>query len=103
MITQPIEGVMPPMITPFKEDGDVDYDGHIRNMEKWNEASLSGYVVLGSNSETAYLNEKEKIRLIELTVKHAASNRLILAGTGMESVRETISLTNKAADMGVDE
>ncbi|MFC1798208.1 dihydrodipicolinate synthase family protein [Thermodesulfobacteriota bacterium] len=102
MIKQPIEGVLPPMITPFKENGAVDYDGHVRNMGKWNEDQLSGYVVLGSNSETAYLNEKEKIKLIELTVKHALPDRFILAGTGMESVRETISLTNKAADMGVD-
>jgi 4-hydroxy-2-oxoglutarate aldolase len=88
------------MITPFMENGDVDYDGHVRNMEKWNGDQLCGYLVLGSNSETAYLNEKEKIKLIDLTVKHAKKDRLVLAGTGMESARETISLTNKAADLG---
>lgn len=100
MINKIITGVIPPMITPFMENGDVDYDGHVRNMEKWNEDQLCGYLVLGSNSETAYLNEKEKIKLIDLTVKHAKKDRLVLAGTGMESARETISLTNKAADLG---
>ena len=95
-----IKGVIPPMITPFKENGDVDYDKHISNMESWNEDQLCGYLVLGSNSETAYLNEEEKIKLMALTVKHARKERLILAGTGMESARETIALTNKAADIG---
>jgi len=89
------------MITPFTEDGDVDYDAHVENMEKWNEDELGGYLVLGSNSETAYLNEAEKLRLVELTVRHARSGRIVIAGTGMESTRETIELTNKAADLGV--
>lgn len=100
MFEKPIKGVIPPMITPFKENGDVDYDGHIQNMKRWNEDRLAGYLVLGSNSETAYLNEAEKLKLIELTVKHAKKDRLVLAGTGMESARETIALTNKAADLG---
>lgn len=95
-----IKGVIPPMITPFKENGAVDYDAHARNMEKWNENNLAGYLVLGSNSETVYLTEEEKLKLIEITVKHAKKDRLILAGTGMESTSETISLTNKAAKLG---
>jgi len=102
MAKKQIKGVIPPMITPFKKNGDVDYDMHIRNMESWNKDKLAGYLVLGSNSETAYLNEAEKIKLIKLTVKHARKGRMVLAGTGVESARETIALTNKAADLGVD-
>ena len=100
MFKDKIKGVFPPMMTPFTETGEVDYDGHVRNMERWNEDQLSGYLVLGSNSETAYLNEEEKIKLVELTVKHAKKDRIILAGTGLDSARETITLTNKAADLG---
>lgn len=95
-----IKGVMIPMITPFKEDGEVDYEKHIANVNKWNNDSLAGYLVLGSNSETPFLTEEEKLKLIELTVKHAGKDRIILAGTGMESTRETIRLTNKAAELG---
>jgi len=102
MAKKQIKGVIPPMITPFKANGEVDYDKHARNMESWNKDKLAGYLVLGSNSETAYLNEAEKIKLIKLTVKHAKKGRLVLAGTGVESARETIALTNKAADLGVD-
>ncbi len=95
-----IKGVIPPMITPFKENGDVDYDAHVKNMLKWNSSNLAGYLALGSNSETVYLTEEEKLKLVELTVKYAKKDRLILVGTGMESTRETISLTNKAAKLG---
>lgn len=97
-----IKGVLPPMITPFKENGDVDYEKHIENMKKWNEADLAGYLVLGSNSETVYLSEEEKLKLIELTVKYNSKNRIVLVGTGLESTKATIKLTNKAADLGAD-
>ncbi|MDP4913600.1 MAG: hypothetical protein NWR46_04320 [Saprospiraceae bacterium] len=52
-----INGVFPPMLTPFKEDGTLDIESHLFNLEKWNQTPLSGYLVLGSNSETVYLTE----------------------------------------------
>ncbi len=97
-----IKGVIPPMITPFNKKGEVDYDKHIKNMEKWNEYDLAGYLVLGSNSETAYLNEEEKLKLVELTVKHKKEGKIVLVGTGLESTQATIALTNKVADLGAD-
>lgn len=97
-----IKGAIPPMITPFKENGDLDYKKHINNVEKWNQYDLAGYLVLGSNGETAYLNEEEKLKLIELTIKHKKEGKVIIVGTGMESTRETIDLTNKAAELGAD-
>jgi len=88
------------MITPFTEAGEVDYGKFEINMRKWNEDELCGYLVLGSNSETAYLTEEEKLKLVELTKKTARPDRIIIAGTGMETDRDTIALTNKAADLG---
>jgi len=95
-----IHGILPPMLTPFKEKRDVDYDAFVRNIERWNRAPLAGSLVLGSNSETPYLTEEEKLKLVELTVQATAKNRIVLAGTGLESTRETIRLTNKAARIG---
>ena len=97
-----IKGVIPPMITPFDENDDVDYDKFVANVEKWNEYDLVGYLVLGSNSETVYLTEEEKLKLVELTVKYRKEGKLVMVGTGMESTRDTIALTNKAADLGAD-
>jgi 4-hydroxy-2-oxoglutarate aldolase len=88
------------MITPFKENGEVNYDAFVRNIERWNKDQLAGYLVLGSNSEAAFLSNEEKLKLIELTVQNAGKGRTILAGTGLESARETIRLTNAAAKLG---
>lgn len=95
-----IKGVLPPTVTPFTAEGEVDYAANLRNVKRWNERGLGGYVVLGSNSEAVYLTEKEKLRLIEDTAENAATGYFIIAGTGMESTRETIHLTNEAAKAG---
>lgn len=97
-----LKGVIPPMITPFKENGDVDYDKHIANVKKWSNYDLGGYLVLGSNSETVYLNEEEKLELIRLTVENKKDGIPVLVGTALESTKETIKLTNKAAQLGAD-
>lgn len=101
MHTLHLKGVMPPMLTPFTSDGRVDYEKFAGNIEKWNAHDLAGYLVTGSNSETPYLTEVEKLRLVELTVQHAAPGKYVMAGTGLESLAETIRLTNQCADLGV--
>lgn len=88
------------MITPFFENGDVDYDGFTANIQKWNRDKLAGYLVIGSNSETVYLNEREKLELVRLTAENAAPGRVVMVGTGLESARETITFTNKCARLG---
>jgi len=88
------------MLTPFKAKGELDTAAFVSNIEKWNKDKIAGYLVIGSNSETAYLNEKEKLELVKLTVEHAKKDRVIMAGTGLESARETIKLTNKCAKLG---
>ncbi len=101
MQKQQIEGILPPMITPFKANGDVDYKAFETNIRKWNQDKLGGYLVLGSNSETVYLSEEEKVELIKITVSSAKKGRHILVGSGMESLRETVRFTNLAAKLGV--
>lgn len=88
------------MITPFTAAGELDLVAHERNIDRWNKSGLAGYLVLGSNSEAAYLSEAEKLELIAATAQYARPGAVILAGTGMESTRETIDLTNRAARAG---
>lgn len=102
MAVKEIRGVLPPMITPFTEEGKLDLSSHQFNVEKWNDTGLAGYLVLGSNSEAVYLNEKEKLDLVRATVEAAGKDKLIMAGTGLESTKETIDLTNKVASLGAE-
>jgi len=69
-------------------------------VEKWNKTALSGYVVLGSTGESVMLTTEEKTAMWELVAQSAAPGKVLIAGTGAESVRETVSLTNRAAGIG---
>jgi len=88
------------MVTPFKANGDLDCEAFVSNIEKWNKDKIAGYLVIGSNSETVYLGEEEKLELVKLTVEHAKKDRLVMVGSGLDSARETIKLTNKCAKLG---
>ncbi len=95
-----LQGIYPPITTPFDAEGAI-YKAKLKhNVEKWNLTGLSGYVVCGSTGESVYLTAEEKLQLWEWVAEFAAPDKLLLAGTGMESVRETVSLTNQAAAAG---
>jgi len=96
-----LSGVMPPITTPF-QDGKLVPDKLKKNFQKWNKTGLSGYLVLGSNGEVVYLNEKEKMRVIEVSRESIPKSKIMMVGTGMESTRETIRFTNDAAKLGAD-
>jgi 4-hydroxy-2-oxoglutarate aldolase len=96
-----LSGVMPPITTPF-QDGKLASDKLKKNFQEWNKTGLSGYLVLGSNGEAVYINEKEKIRIIEISRESIPTSKIMLVGTGMESTQETIRFTNDAAKMGAD-
>ncbi len=95
-----LNGIFPPIATPFNYDGEIYASKLQHNIEKWNRTALAGYVVCGSTGESVHLTMEEKLRLFELAAKHAAAGKLLVAGTGVESVRETVVLTNRAAEMG---
>lgn len=94
-----LEGIIPPIVTPFEADGRLDLAGYESNVESYAACDFSGLLVLGSNGEAACLSEEEKVAIIKAAV--AKSNgRPILAGTGTDSTRTTVELTRKAADAG---
>jgi 4-hydroxy-2-oxoglutarate aldolase len=96
-----LHGIMPPITTPFI-GGEVAYDRLRENFQKWNQTRLSGYLVLGSNGEAVYLNETEKIKVIEISREAIPKEKIMLVGTGMEATSETIRFTNQAAGLGAD-
>ena len=95
-----LKGIYPPLTTPFVRDV-VAYNKLIENLKKYNQKGLSGYVVLGSNGESVFLTKKEKLKLIS-TVREHSDNKTLIAGTGLESIKETIDLTNESAKNGAD-
>jgi len=95
-----LHGILPPIATPFDHRGDLYKVKVQHNVEKWNRTGLTGYVVCGSTGESVYLTTEEKLQLWEWVAEYAASDKILVCGTGMESVRETVALTNAAAERG---
>ncbi|KAH9524693.1 hypothetical protein Btru_027536 [Bulinus truncatus] len=95
-----ISGIFPPIPTPFNKDETIAFDKLEINMEKWNKIPFKGYVVQGSNGECCFLNWEERIQMVKETKKLAGENKIIIAGSGCESTRDTILLSQKMADAG---
>ena len=95
-----LQGIFPPIATAFDHNGDLYKAKILHNVGLWNRTGLAGYVVCGSTGESVYLTQEEKFTLWEWVAESAAPEKLLIAGTGVESVRETVALTNRAAEMG---
>lgn len=99
--TMKLSGVIPPITTPF-EKGNLALDRLKENFNRWNKTGLSGYLILGSNGEAVYLNEREKVKVMEASREAIPKSRVMIVGTGAESTQETIHFTNQAAKVGAD-
>ena len=96
------KGIIAPVATTFGSDGELDLPGFRANLERYADSALDGVLVLGSNGEYPLLDRSEKLRLIESAVATIAGRRVVMAGTGAESTRDTIALTREAAALGID-
>jgi 4-hydroxy-2-oxoglutarate aldolase len=97
-----LAGIFPPIPTPFTKDGEIAYRALKDNLTHLCRFDLAGFVVLGSNGEYVMLSEKEKIQLMETARAVIPREKRMIAGTGCQSTRDTISLTKKAAETGAD-
>lgn len=94
------EGVLPAIITPFKEEGELDGEGLRRNIELLGEAGISGVVPCGTTGEAATLSFEEHKMAVEIAVD--CSNVKVIAGTGSNNTVEAAELTKHAEDAGAD-
>jgi len=101
-IVNNLKGIFPPVVTPFNRRGDVDEKHFGENLQKYAGIGLGGVVVAGSTGEALYLNEAERLRLVEIARDVVRPPELLLVGTGLESTRETIRLSREAIARGAD-
>jgi 4-hydroxy-2-oxoglutarate aldolase len=94
-------GVFPPITTPFAQ-GEVDLAAVRRNARRWMTTGLAGLVVLGTNGESAYVDEEEAEALVAAVREEVPRGRLLVAGTGRDSTRATIEATRRASRAGAD-
>jgi 4-hydroxy-2-oxoglutarate aldolase len=95
-----VNGIFPALTTPFEADGSVSLSGVKENIRRYNQTGFAGYVVLGSTGESVMLSRDEGEGVLAAVKEVAAPDKLLIAGTGVESTAETIARTKRAAALG---
>ncbi|XP_068607436.1 4-hydroxy-2-oxoglutarate aldolase, mitochondrial [Brachionichthys hirsutus] len=97
-----ISGIYPPIATPFTDTEDVDHRKLEENVHKYATIPFKGLVVQGSNGEYPYLTEEERVEVVQTVRRSLPAGRLLMAGSGCESTRATVRLSEKMAAAGAD-
>jgi 4-hydroxy-2-oxoglutarate aldolase len=97
-----LHGILPPVTTPFYPDGNVYFKKLESNIERYSRTPVAGIVVLGSTGEAILLSDQERRDVLKAAREAAAPNKVLVAGTGIESAIETLRLTEYAAQLGYD-
>jgi 4-hydroxy-tetrahydrodipicolinate synthase len=95
-----IQGSIVAIVTPMHEDGSLDYDRY-RALIDWHvDSGTAAIVAVGTTGESPTVDMDEHGELVRVAVEQAAGRIPVIAGTGGNSTREAIELTEHAARVG---
>ena len=97
-----IKGIIAAMQTPMFEDGSIHEAEMRRQINRQIDAGVDAVFCLGTNGEFYILDTDEKIRVMEIFVDEVRGRVPVYAGTGCISTKDTIMLSQKAKEIGVD-
>lgn len=97
-----LQGIFPPITTPFYPDGKIYFKKLEHNVERYSRTPVAGLTVLGSTGEAIMLSDEERREVLKAVREAAAPNKVLIAGSGVESAVETLRLTEYAAELGYD-
>src|SRR5947207_664911 len=97
-----LQGIFPAVTTPFYPDGAVYYKKIEHNIDRYSRTPVAGLVILGSTGEAIMLSDEERRDVLRVSAEVAAPEKVLIAGTGAESVIETLKLTEYAARLKYD-
>ena len=97
-----LHGIFPPITTPFYQDGSLYFRKLEHNCDRYGKSPLAGLVVLGSTGEAILLSDQERKDVLKCARGAVTPEKVLIAGTGHESARETLVLTEYAASIGYD-
>ena len=95
-------GLMPAMVTPFDERGEIDLTATEAVVERFIEAGVDGISPLGSTGEASHLTADERKRFAEGLIRIVAGRVPLLIGVGAVGTRETAELARHAEGVGAD-
>ncbi len=96
------KGIIVPIITPMNDDESFNEAQFRIEINRLIEGGVSGIFALGTNGEVYALSEEEKLRVIKVAVDEVKGRVPVYAGTGCIGTKETVEMSKKAEDLGVD-
>ena len=97
----PFGQVLTAVITPFGDDGSIDYGTFWRLTRHLADSGSDGIVVGGTTGESPTLSKVEKVALFKAAVDAVGDRMTVIAGAGTYDTRESVELAKRAADSGV--
>lgn len=94
--------VLTAMVTPFDQNGEIDFEATKNLVNYLIQNGTDGLVVSGTTGESPTLTTEEKIDLFRFVVEAVDGRIPVIAGTGSNNTRASITLTKKAEEAGVD-
>ena len=94
--------VLTAIVTPFREDGSVDFHRFATLAHHLVEHGSDGIVIAGTTGESPTLSEDERLELFRVGVGALGGQATVIAGTGTYSTAESMHFTEKAHEIGVD-
>jgi 4-hydroxy-tetrahydrodipicolinate synthase len=94
--------VLTAIVTPFREDGAIDFDSFQRLARHLVDHGSDGIVVAGTTGESPTLSDQERLDLFRAAIEAVGSDATVVAGTGTYSTSHSVHLTKGAHDLGVD-
>jgi 4-hydroxy-tetrahydrodipicolinate synthase len=95
-----IEGVLAPVITPFRRDLSPDADRFVRHCRWLMRSGCAGLAVFGTNSEANSMSVEEKLELLEALAKGGIAPAALMPGTGHCALSDSVRMTREAVRMG---
>lgn len=96
------EGAATALITPFHEDGSVNYEKLEELVDRQIEDGIDGLVICGTTGEAATLTHEEHVECIRVAAARAAKRVPVIAGTGSNCTDTAIFLSTEAQKAGAD-
>jgi 4-hydroxy-tetrahydrodipicolinate synthase len=94
--------ILTAVVTPFAEDGSVNFDSFKRLCVHLVENGSDGVVVAGTTGEAPTLSDEERLGLFAAAIEAVGDRANVVAGTGTYSTAHSVHLTREAHKLGVD-
>ena len=96
------EGAGVALVTPFHQDGSVNYEKLTEILEEQIAGGTDAIVICGTTGESSTMTHEEHLEVIRYTCEKVAGRIPVIAGTGSNCTREAIDMSRGAEEAGAD-